>query len=547
MNVILITEKTSGHISNMIAIADKVVEESLIPHFITSGTNHESYILSKTKHCYSVYRSVYQIYSLLNRLDPRCVVSSGGRFSLVVLFLAKLRSIPCFIIEPNYYPGLSNIIMSPGSKIYCPFLKYNRLYGGELRLHNGIVRKCEEIFHPELIKREIGIDSKKKVLLVLTGTYGNKAINKGILDVFTNDDNLHIIWQTGKSEFEIHVDTKNVTIYPFIDNVYKMYSIADCVITSAGINSINELLHFGIPFQLVPYPFSKFDHQYHNALYVNNVIRENVFTDNLLLKKVEQNILSENQIDFTIVQDIKNIKGNNSVSFLWIYHLFVGCILYIKFQLFIAIEKIFTQKIKQNLHSDYVYYEHIPIVLKKAIIYSEDAGYEKHNGYPHKLKDYIACMLRLKYFGSGIFQQLIKNLFFEKRGTRIYLIFRKIVEQLLTCVFYWVYSKDLIFEYYVNILLYIDYKCGDVDYFGIKKIAKKLFQKDVRDLDVFECIYVSTTLTKPMYYYRKFLEERKIDYELKKKMFRISYILFVNNVISLDQVTEFVVKLSTFS
>jgi len=524
MNVILITEKTSGHISNMIAIADKVVEESLIPHFITSGTNHESYILSKTKHCYSVYRTVYQIYSLLNRLDPRCVVSSGGRFSLVVLFLAKLRSIPCFIIEPNYYPGLSNIIMSPGSKIYC-----------------------EEIFHPELIKREIGIDSKKKVLLVLTGTYGNKAINKGILDVFTNDDNLHIIWQTGKSEFEIHVDTKNVTIYPFIDNVYKMYSIADCVITSAGINSINELLHFGIPFQLVPYPFSKFDHQYHNALYVNNMIRQNVFTENILLKKVEQNILSENQIDFTIVQDIKNIKGNNSVSFLWIYHLFVGCILYIKFQLFIAIEKIFTQKIKQNLHSDYVYYEHIPIVLKKAIIYSEDAGYEKHNGYPHKLKDYIACMLRLKYFGSGIFQQLIKNLFFEKRGTRIYIIFRKIVEQLLTCVFYWVYSKDLIFEYYVNILLYIDYKCGDVDYFGIKKIAKKLFQKDVRNLDVFECIYVSTTLTKPMYYYRKFLEERKIDYELKKKMFRISYILFVNNVISLDQVTEFVVKLSTFS
>jgi hypothetical protein len=446
--------------------------------------------------------------------------------------------------------------MSPGSKIYCPFLKYNRLYGGELRLHNGIIRKCEEIFHPELIKREIGIDSKKKVLLVLTGTYGNKAINKGILDLFANDDNLHIIWQKGKSEFEIQVDTKNVTIYPFIDNVYKMYSIADCVITSAGINSINELLHFGIQFHLVPYPFSKFDHQYHNALYVNNVIRENVFTDNLLFTPSLIDIQKlgvlnlqtcKNQIDFTIVQDIKNIKRNKCVSFAWIYYLFVGCILYIKFQLFIAIEKIFTQKIKQNLHSDYVYYEHIPIVLKKAIIYSEDAGYEKHNGYPHKLKYYIACMLRLKYFGSGIFQQLIKNLFFEKRGTRIYLIFRKIVEQLLTCVFYWVYSKDLIFEYYVNILLYIDYKCGDVDYFGIKKIAKKLFQKDVRDLDVFECIYVSTTLTKPMYYYRKFLEERKIDYELKKKMFRISYILFVNNVISLDQVTEFVVKLSTFS
>ena len=545
MNVILITEKTSGHISNMIAIADKVVEESLIPHFITSGTNHESYILSKTKHCYSVYRTVYQIYSLLKRLDPKCVVSSGGRFSLVVLFLAKLRSIPCFIIEPNYYPGLSNVVMSPGSKIYCPFLKYSRLYSGELRLHDGIVRKCKEIFNPELIKREIGIDSKKKVLLVLTGTYGNKAINKGILDVFTNDDNLHIIWQTGKSEFEIHVDTKNVTIYPFIDNVYKMYSIADWVITSAGINSINELLHFGIPFQLVPYPFSKFDHQYHNALYVNNVIKENVFTHSFIWD--QKNILSENQIDFTIVQDIKNIKRNKCVSFAWIYYLFVGCILYIKFQLFIAIEKVFTQKIKQNLHSDYVYYEHIPVMLKKAIIYSEDAGYEKHNGYPHKLKDYIACVLRLKYFGSGIFQQLIKNLFFEKRGTRIYIIFRKIVEQLLTCVFYWVYSKDLIFEYYVNILLYIDYKSGDVDYFGIKKIAKKLFQKDVRNLDVFECIYVSTTLTKPMYYYRKFLEERKIDYELKKKMFRISYILFVNNVISLDQVTEFVMKLSTFS
>ncbi len=135
----------------------------------------------------------------------------------------------------------------------------------------------------------------------------------------------------------------------------------------------------------------------------------------------------------------------------------------------------------------------IPDVLKNAILTSEDGLFFHHNGFiPEAITKAITADLKRGKFargGSTISQQLVKNIFLNRNKTMA----RKAEEALIT----WLIetnrlsSKERMFEVYLNIL-----EMGPLVY-GVNEGAHFYFNKDVKDLNLEEAIYMASIIPHP--------------------------------------------------
>jgi len=124
--------------------------------------------------------------------------------------------------------------------------------------------------------------------------------------------------------------------------------------------------------------------------------------------------------------------------------------------------------------------EEIPEIIKKAFIAVEDKDFYKHPGI--SLKGIIRAIYLnlkkgdLKYGGSTITQQIVRNRFLSQKKT----ITRKIKEIILALIIEKKYSKDEILAAYIN-----NVNFGEGRY-GIKSASEFYFNKDIKDLNLSE-------------------------------------------------------------
>jgi UDP-N-acetylglucosamine--N-acetylmuramyl-(pentapeptide) pyrophosphoryl-undecaprenol N-acetylglucosamine transferase len=105
----------------------------------------------------------------------------------------------------------------------------------------------------------------------LGGSLGARNINDLIekkLD-FLDTQNVQVIWQCGKlyyGQYKIYGNTKDIQVYPFLNNMDFAYAAADIIISRAGASSVSELCIVGKPVIFVPSPNVAEDHQTKNAM-----------------------------------------------------------------------------------------------------------------------------------------------------------------------------------------------------------------------------------------------------------------------------------------
>jgi len=211
--------------------------------------------------------------SIIRKLKPSVVIGTGGYASGPALFMAQRMGIPTLVQEQNSYAGITNIRLGTKASLVCTAYKNAERFfpAGKVRLTGNPIRKAFTNALPDAAesKKALGFDARKKVLLVLGGSLGARAMNVQMAASMAalNAQGWQILWQCGKLYEEEYAPmaTPQTHIQAFIEDMATAYAAADAIVSRAGAGTLSELCLVGKASVLIPSPNVAEDHQTHNA------------------------------------------------------------------------------------------------------------------------------------------------------------------------------------------------------------------------------------------------------------------------------------------
>ena len=270
--------------------------------------------------------SIFQAIIIIKKFNPNVVVGTGGYASGPTLFVANLFKIPTLIQEQNSYPGITNKILSKKVKTICvayknldKFFPKNKLVltGNPVR---STISSNSDYFDESI--NYFKLDNNKKTMLVVGGSLGSREINKAVYSMvdYLEYLNLQVIWQCGKlyyDDYKSKVDSENIKLYDFIDQINLAFSVSDFIVSRAGASSVSELSIVGKPVIFIPSPNVAEDHQLKNAeAIVNNEAAILVEEKNLKedLKKKISMLNSSSELRNKLSKNIKKLAFVNATN-----------------------------------------------------------------------------------------------------------------------------------------------------------------------------------------------------------------------------------------
>ena len=221
---------------------------------------------------FKVLSSLLDARSIVKDFKPDAAIGVGGYASGPLLMAASLSGVPCVIQEQNSFAGITNKILSKRAKKVCvAYEGMEAIFPKEKIVLTGNPVRAE-ILNKNVNRAEackyFSLDENKKTILIIGGSLGARTINESVYASLNSgsDDNIQLLWQTGKSWNAENKGWKNVQQMPFIDRMDLAYAAVDIIISRAGALSIAELQNIGKPVILVPSPNVTEDHQTHNAM-----------------------------------------------------------------------------------------------------------------------------------------------------------------------------------------------------------------------------------------------------------------------------------------
>ena len=270
---------------------------------------------------YNIYRNIKSAFLLLTAesrakkviraFSPDLVVGTGGYVSGPILLVAAKMGIPTATHEQNAFPGVTTKLLAKQvDKILLAVAKAEEYLPGEA------AGKCVVTGNPvrpeiltarrEEARRRCGVPEGKICLLSFGGSLGAQRVNEAIADVMAwhaGEGKLHHIHATGQYGTELlprllrekgvaWEGNPNLDIREYIDDMPACLAAADLVICRAGASTLSELTAAGRASVLIPSPNVAENHQYHNAMVLQNagaavVLEEKDLTGEALVKLVK--------------------------------------------------------------------------------------------------------------------------------------------------------------------------------------------------------------------------------------------------------------------
>ena len=209
---------------------------------------------------------------------PKRVISMGGYISIPVCLSAWLLRIPIELFELNASPGQASLFLAKfATKIsVCfeqalNFFPANKTYKREYPLRftdADRISKNQACIY-------LGLDPKKKVLLVLGGSQGSHFINNLLKDLtkeYAQElKDIQILHQTGDADVGamrmVYADGSfTAQVFDYKNDLQYCYSAADLVIARAGAGTLFELAFFSKKSIIIPLEADTTTHQLDNAL-----------------------------------------------------------------------------------------------------------------------------------------------------------------------------------------------------------------------------------------------------------------------------------------
>ncbi|MFV1986456.1 MAG: glycosyltransferase [Gemmatimonadota bacterium] len=209
---------------------------------------------------------------------PQLVVGTGGYVSGAALAWARLKGIPIALQEQNAEPGLVTRLMAKHAmQVHLGYPE------ARSRLDPGpetVVSDSGNPVAPPDDAAPVGVYEwpAGRVLLVVGGSQGARAINEGLLadlEASVDDpwpEDLTIVWIAGRD----HADSVServaalpagwrVDVVPFITDLGRQLDQVTLALSRAGAMLVAELCVAGCPALLVPLPTAAANHQTINA------------------------------------------------------------------------------------------------------------------------------------------------------------------------------------------------------------------------------------------------------------------------------------------
>ncbi len=260
------------------------------------------------KSCFSLIKGIWQAYFLLKELRPSLVVGFGSFHAFPVLVAAFLRRVPLILFESNSVPGKVNRLFS--SKAICSGVQFP----SAMKYMKG---KCVEVqmplwrsFSSDLTRIEaatyFSLQPDVFTFLIFGGSQGAAKLNSSLIEALASLKNLgysfqviHLVGTSASLEKiqELYA-ASNISscIKPFEDRMDLAWTLAGGAICRSGAATLAELILFGVPSLLIPYPHASEDHQLKNALFLQNEIRGAL----LLEEKDLSFTLLKNKLEFLL-------------------------------------------------------------------------------------------------------------------------------------------------------------------------------------------------------------------------------------------------------
>ena len=270
--------------------------------------------------------STFKIIRILKEKKINLVFTTGGYISAPTIVASKILRIPVIIHESNLIPGMVTK--------YFGFLCDYVLLG--FKKTNSYLKNCKTVFTGTPLREQFYKSNllpewvpkgKGPLLIVMGGSQGAKAINNILYEsleflIKKQFRIVHIIGEFSQKSFELKI-SKNYVQKKFTNEIAALIQNCDLVISRSGAGTINELIETEKPSILIPYPFSKNNHQEKNAIILaenggsilinQNKISKEVFEETLgrIFKRKLKN--GKNQYEILDLMK-KNMENKNKIK-----------------------------------------------------------------------------------------------------------------------------------------------------------------------------------------------------------------------------------------
>lgn len=309
MRVLLAGGGTAGHINPALAIAGEIKKQSPKSHILFAGTPNgmEATLVTKAGFAFSPikvrgFQRSFSPQNIIKNIDavkclmtanqrakkiisgfkPDVVIGTGGYVSGPVVRCAAKMGIKTVIHEQNAFPGVTTKLLSKHvDKILLAVAEAKKYFAEEcfdkIEVVGNPIR--ESILHKtkQQARAELNMDDKM-CILSFGGSLGATKVNEIAADIMRwhsgkEINHIHAYGKFGAEEFErmlkergVDRGLKRLDIREYIDNMDTCLAAADIVVCRAGAITLSELEATGKASVLVPSPYVAENHQYHNAM-----------------------------------------------------------------------------------------------------------------------------------------------------------------------------------------------------------------------------------------------------------------------------------------
>ena len=334
MKVILAGGGTAGHINPAIAIAEEILKHRPNTEvlFVGNEDGMEKKMVTEKGFAFSPMKvkGIQRSFSpenikrnakalkylassgkaskkILKDFKPDIVIGTGGYVSGPIVFFASKQGIKTVIHEQNAYPGVTTKILAK---------RVDKIMVATEKAIKNIkeTSKCEVTGNPirssilstnrneSRLKYNVG---DRVCILSFGGSLGARVLNN-ILDLIEweikNNANTFHIHATGKLGYDdfvkelknrkIDINHKNLCIKQYINDMDICMSASDLIISRAGAVTVSEVCLSNKGSILIPSPNVSENHQYHNAMVIEEadagiVIEEKNLTSDKFIETVK--------------------------------------------------------------------------------------------------------------------------------------------------------------------------------------------------------------------------------------------------------------------